>query len=660
MSLFTYPKFQSPDLNGLNLSGGKVYFYISGTTTPKDTYSDDILFTKNTNPVILNSRGEADIYLDGEYKVILKDADDAEIWTADNFSIFGDSEAIKSYANIAALRAITAVPSITDATIRGYYADGDGGSGFIYWDAVSTETDNGATIFKATVITTGRWKRNLPGVLSVKQAGAKGNGSTDDTLAIQAAIDAIAIPGGIVFLPEGNYITTDQGSGYALLIVNHNVKLHGEGGLAKGNNAIEVGSTIIKYNSTSGSCLKLGAGVFSLYGTEVKGITFAGTQDGRFYFATNTSIGIELDKANQMTVIRDCGFVLLKTGIHAHNSSLLNRYINNSYYYSYRGIELLDVSNSSTVAESQFGHCTYGILVQDSNDIGIRDNEFIRCTSEMIMLGGGALSVTSFKNRIETEVGTSAPAETSVYDEYVAAGFGGSYNPSKKLVSIRTGDENGNKTMTGAAYTGVQNRSAHFICNYFQGNDSGSSGGTPALDGAEYAIYATSYVDDVLSIGNTYRQISIASIYSDADTCASVHDTWFYASDESFAGSKLPSVTNYHTVEAQTLRSRDGQTLAIESNKNSAFSQGIKVSTPDNDSPSVMTQRMSIPEGNGSPGDVAVAWTECYHEHNEVVSDPSAPSANKGRAFFRDNGAGKTQYAVRFPTGAIQIIATEP
>lgn len=41
-------------------------------------------------------------------------------------------------------------------------------------------------------------------------------------------------------------------------------------------------------------------------------------------------------------------------------------------------------------------------------------------------------------------------------------------------------------------------------------------------------------------------------------------------------------------------------------------------------------------------------------------SDPAAPSANSGYLYARDNGSGKTQLVVRFPTGAVQVIATEP
>jgi hypothetical protein len=41
-------------------------------------------------------------------------------------------------------------------------------------------------------------------------------------------------------------------------------------------------------------------------------------------------------------------------------------------------------------------------------------------------------------------------------------------------------------------------------------------------------------------------------------------------------------------------------------------------------------------------------------------SDPAAPAANKSLLYTRDNGSGKTQIVARFPTGAVQVIATEP
>lgn len=42
------------------------------------------------------------------------------------------------------------------------------------------------------------------------------------------------------------------------------------------------------------------------------------------------------------------------------------------------------------------------------------------------------------------------------------------------------------------------------------------------------------------------------------------------------------------------------------------------------------------------------------------MSAPAAPAANTARLFVEDDGAGKTRLCVRFPTGAVQVLATEP
>lgn len=43
----------------------------------------------------------------------------------------------------------------------------------------------------------------------------------------------------------------------------------------------------------------------------------------------------------------------------------------------------------------------------------------------------------------------------------------------------------------------------------------------------------------------------------------------------------------------------------------------------------------------------------------ELTTDPAAPATNEARLYVRDNG-GKTELVVRFPTGAIQVLSTEP
>lgn len=81
------------DANGNALAGGKVYTYEAGTTTPKQTFTDQTGATPNTNPIILDSNGEADIWLDsGSYKIRVDDSDDVTIYTVDQVSNVGPND----------------------------------------------------------------------------------------------------------------------------------------------------------------------------------------------------------------------------------------------------------------------------------------------------------------------------------------------------------------------------------------------------------------------------------------------------------------------------------------------------------------------------------------------------------------------------------------
>ena len=80
------PKMQFFTNNGQLLVGGKVYTYAAGTNTLLATYIDQAGSASNTNPVILDSRGEASIWLAVGllYDWVLKDSLDNLIWTASN------------------------------------------------------------------------------------------------------------------------------------------------------------------------------------------------------------------------------------------------------------------------------------------------------------------------------------------------------------------------------------------------------------------------------------------------------------------------------------------------------------------------------------------------------------------------------------------------
>lgn len=88
-ALFTGSKFAATDSSGNPLAGGKVYTYSAGTTTPKATYTTQAGNVANTNPVILDSTGRANIWLgSGSYKFVVTDANDvaAPDGTVDNIT----------------------------------------------------------------------------------------------------------------------------------------------------------------------------------------------------------------------------------------------------------------------------------------------------------------------------------------------------------------------------------------------------------------------------------------------------------------------------------------------------------------------------------------------------------------------------------------------
>ncbi len=92
------------------------------------------------------------------------------------------------------------------ATTTGCLERGDGGGGQWYWDLGSSTTANVGTVIGASGV--GRWKRIYNGPICARWFGATGDGTTDDTTALQRFIDALPVAGE-GYIDAGNYrITT--------------------------------------------------------------------------------------------------------------------------------------------------------------------------------------------------------------------------------------------------------------------------------------------------------------------------------------------------------------------------------------------------------------------------------------------------------------------
>jgi len=157
------------DNNGVPLTGGLVYTYTAGTTTPQAAYTSSSGGTAHSNPIVLDSAGRVatgEIWLTDAvaYKFVLQTSAAVTIATYDN--ITGNSSGI--YAAFAAS---------SGSSLVGFIQSGTG--------AVATTV-----------------QAKLRESVSVKDFGAVGNGSTDDTAAIQLALNSGAKR---VYAPAATY-----------------------------------------------------------------------------------------------------------------------------------------------------------------------------------------------------------------------------------------------------------------------------------------------------------------------------------------------------------------------------------------------------------------------------------------------------------------------
>lgn len=102
------------DTDGTPLNGGKLYTYVSGTTTPQTTYTDQAGGSANTNPITLDSAGRCTMWLDQtlEYTFVLKRSDLTTVWTRDDVS-----SAITSTGAVTSVNGDTGAVTFTAADI---------------------------------------------------------------------------------------------------------------------------------------------------------------------------------------------------------------------------------------------------------------------------------------------------------------------------------------------------------------------------------------------------------------------------------------------------------------------------------------------------------------------------------------------------------------
>lgn len=184
-SLFAGAGTQLFDNNGDPLSGGLIYTYAAGTTTPATTYTSSSGSTPNSNPIVLDSSGRVsnEIWLvyNLNYKFVVKNSDEVIIGTYDN---------IGGAVNYSVL---TTILSGSDgSSYIGFIQDGTG----------------------AVTRTSQSKMRDIISFLDF--GGATTNTAPQNNTAMTNALTYVASVGGELYIPKGTYLfstnftTTDK------------------------------------------------------------------------------------------------------------------------------------------------------------------------------------------------------------------------------------------------------------------------------------------------------------------------------------------------------------------------------------------------------------------------------------------------------------------
>jgi hypothetical protein len=533
---------------GAVLTGGKLYTYAAGTTTPATTYTSSQGTTAHANPIVLDAAGRVpggEIWLtDGiNYKFLLKDSNDVLIATYDNIS--GINSNFVAYTNSQEIITATANQTVFNLSIS--YQPGTN-SLSVFVDGVNqygpgaqyayTETDSdtvtfvsglhvgaqvkftssqqqGAGAVNASQVTynpagTGAVATNVQAKLrqtvSVKDFGATGDGTTDDTTAVQAAFNSGA---GAVYVPSGTYLIS----------------------------SVEPASNQLIYGDGATSIFKQKAGANFVRPILISAKSFvtldsfaidgngnaqaAGEQNHGVFIADSTDINV------YNLIVHDCQGDAI--GVYSNNNSILSRRIR--------------IQNCSIY---NFGRC--GIVISGTGAF------YVLIDSNICRIGTRVTTSTAGGNSIHLELDSNPPASpgyitvsnnttddpitssgiflglvidgNSIFNSVVGGGFGviTVISPANTVISNNTiagggfagntgiwvqdaiGAVSSNVNITGNTITGVTNGGVYAFSTVAGLNGAINISGNTFLSNSGYGITVLSDYHNVVIDGNSMRQ----------------------------------------------------------------------------------------------------------------------------------------------------------
>lgn len=389
--------------DGVPLAGGLLYTYAAGTTTPQATYTSISGLTAHANPIVLNSAGRVavgEVWLTNgySYKFLLKDASNVQIASYDNIPGFSSNLPIINDASSIAYEQGFTVTAGSFVAGNIYLITSVGTTNFI---AIGASANTVGVHFTATGAGSGTGTAQLSRTVqvklqenvSVKDFGAVGDGVTDDTAAIQAAIDAVCNESlGTVFLPAGVYKITSTLTDYNTVSATSN---------GKTVRLVGVGSSEVSTDTPLTKIVTVGAIVgIQFNGNRSGGENFIIEGDNGAFDGTSHGIVVESSRSRWVNIVstkhRGDG-IKFRFGNVSHFESILclsNRgnglNIDGTGYVTPAGVSRPNDANASTFitidtrtnglvgvrtgANSTFSNFFYNLTSQSNTGYGVQFN----------------------------------------------------------------------------------------------------------------------------------------------------------------------------------------------------------------------------------------------------------------------------------------------
>lgn len=445
-------------------ANGTAELYTRGTSTRATYYTDFEGNSANSSGanIDLDANGGATIYVNSTVTVVVKDSDGETVRT------FTDGVTASS------------IEVISDSFTGTDYDDASSGVNKpIALDAVLDKWDNSAgaddwqVLINSTATNISTALAGLSGMFyNVKDPayGAEGDGSTDDTAAIQAAIDAAtAASGGIIFFPPGTYLITDT------LDVDDELVLMGAGSKR---------SVISIDNASNADAIDIGnSGASDVERYAIKDLGFSCAQANTGDFIDNISTYTDI-------TIKDCYFDTTNlTGkvLDVDTVDCLRLVFKNNYVYMDSVLtNCLDIGDASTV---------YGIFIQENTFLGATvqtnpvisvggyfniNSNLIWCTGAAAGLNCVEVSASGFGTIKNNIILPGSGSTVHCLDETAGNHIIESGNHDSSVNAVLT---DGDITSKGLNQTFYRSREDLYLNTTF------SSGGAQTIDGVEAAIY---------------------------------------------------------------------------------------------------------------------------------------------------------------------------